>query len=110
MTVWSGNCTNSSSVKELGLWGEGVGGAIESVEVGKGSVHAMGFLLYLKGSENLLNCFNDRNGTVRSYPGCGIFKWWAWVNMGETVRKLLPKRGIIGDRVFEMKMGRSRNV
>lgn len=85
MTVWSGNCTNSSSVKELGLWGKGVGGAIESVEVGKGSVHAMGFLLYLKGSENLLNCFNDRNGTVRSMFVTKLS--WLWnfqmVGMGE---------------------------
>lgn len=64
----------------------------------------MGFPLYLKGCEILLNHCNDRNDMVRSvfvikssWLLYGICEWWAWVNMGKLVRKLLPKRETIGD-------------
>lgn len=81
--------------------------------------HSMGFLFYLKGSENLLNRCSDRNGKVRSmfvkkssWLLYGICEWWALVNVGRLFRKLLPKREIIGDmcRVCEMKLVRSKNA
>lgn len=81
--------------------------------------HSRDFLLYSKGSVILLNCFDDRNDTVI----CVLVKritlvavwniWgWAWVNVGKLARRLLPKWEISGNsvRVFEMEIGRSRNI
>lgn len=49
----------------MGLRGDGGGGGIDPEEEQGSLGQSMDFLLYPKGSEILLHCFDDRNGMVK---------------------------------------------